>query len=328
MNGHTMLLGETPRMQRLKRDVERAAPTDATVVIYGESGTGKELLARSIQQQSRRAREPFVAVNCSAFQEGLLASELFGHERGSFTGATGRKIGIFEEATRGTLFLDEIGEVTPAMQVQLLRVLQEKEFRRVGGNTNIPTNARIIAATNRDLEAAVRDGKFRQDLYYRLNVVPLMLPPLRDRTEDIEALVKHFVAHANHATGRNVVVVAPEVMAAFMHYPWPGNIRELSNVIERAVVLAEGDAITLENLDPRIRYGGHVDLSPPKLVESSSGGLPPLPIEGFDLAIELKRVERHYIDQAMARTGGNQTTAAPLLGLNRSTLSEKLKRRR
>ncbi|OGL46780.1 MAG: two-component system response regulator, partial [Candidatus Schekmanbacteria bacterium RBG_16_38_10] len=238
------IISENYKMQQIFDLIASVAVTDATVLIYGETGTGKELVAKSIHYNSNRKDEKFIAINCGAMPDTLLETELFGHEKGSFTGAIRQKIGKFELADKGTIFLDEIGNVTPAMQVKLLRVLQEMEFERVGGNKTIKIDVRIIAATNKDLKQAVIDGEFREDLYYRVNVVPINLPPLRDRLEDIPILVLHFLEKHCEKTGKGIYAFSQDVLDSLMHYHWPGNVRELENVVERAVILERGKMIS------------------------------------------------------------------------------------
>jgi DNA-binding NtrC family response regulator len=236
------IIGSSGRMQELYKIIERAADSRATVLIRGESGTGKELIARALHYNSPRAAKPFVAVSCAALPETLLESELFGHEKNAFTGAAAQKPGRFELADQGTLFLDEVGEIPPLLQVKLLRVLQEREFERIGGTKSIRVDVRMVAATNKDLEKAVADGAFREDLYYRLQVIQIFVPPLRERREDIPMLVEHFLARSNKENGRHVQTVSPEAMAILMRYPYPGNVRELENAVERAVVMSDRDA--------------------------------------------------------------------------------------
>ncbi len=242
------VIGESPKMKEVMRVAQLVAKTDATVLICGESGTGKELLARSIHYQSNRRDKPFVVVNCGAITETLLESELFGHEKGAFTGAYTRKPGKFELADGGTIFLDEIGEMSPAMQVKLLRVLQEKTFERVGGTTSITVDVRIIAATNRDLKKAVREGTFREDLYYRLNVIPIYLPPLRERKEDLPLLCDFLIARHCRKLHKKIRGISPQAMRVLRKYHWPGNIRELDNVLERAIILTQDDVIGIDDL--------------------------------------------------------------------------------
>ena len=247
------MVGESPAMHRVLDRVARVAATDATVLVTGETGTGKELIARAIHAGSVRAKRPFVRVNCGALTEGLMASELFGHERGSFTGAVERRKGRFELANGGTIFLDEVGELPPALQVALLRVLQEGEFERVGGTETLKTDARVVAATNRNLEEAVREGRFRSDLLFRLNVFPIAMPPLRERKDDIPLIAEHYARQYARKLGKRISGVSPSAMEALLAYPWPGNIRELQNVVERAVILARGSVLGLSDFElPRL----------------------------------------------------------------------------
>ena len=240
------IVGNSPALREVLRAVELVAETDATVLITGETGTGKELVARAIHERSRRSRGPLVSVNCGAIPSGLVASELFGHEKGAFTGALQRRLGRFELAGGGTIFLDEIGDLPPETQVALLRVLQERFFERVGGERAIPVEARIVAATNRDLDEAVMTGNFRADLFYRLNVVPIAMPSLRERTEDIPLLVEHFVDRCSRSFGKAIRRVSPKSLELLKSYAWPGNVRELQNIVERAVVLCVGDTLTID----------------------------------------------------------------------------------
>ncbi len=300
----TTLIGNSPAIAEIKDLIGKVADTQATVLIEGESGTGKEVVARLLHQQSSRANKPFVAVNCAAIPESLLESELFGYERGAFTGAVSRKKGKFEIASGGTLFLDEVGEVSPKIQVKLLRVLQEKNFERVGGNEAIKMDARIIAATNKNLKKSVRDGEFREDLYYRLQVIPVYMPPLRERREDIADLVDYFLK--KYAGGRNIKGLGPEAMALMSRYDWPGNIRELENAIERAVILCSGGVITPKYL--------------PREVTGEDRAEKGLPIDLPDEGVSLDDIERNLIIKALEKSGGNQTKASRLLGITRSAL--------
>ncbi len=304
------IIGKSPRMQAVFDLVERVAQTGASVIIYGESGTGKELVAKAIHFLSPRRHQPYIQVNCAALPETLLESELFGHERGAFTGAVARRQGRFELADGGTLFLDEIGELSPAVQVKLLRVLQEKAFERVGGGETLRVDVRIIAATNRDLSAAMAEGRFREDLYYRLNVVPITLPSLRERREDIPLLVEHFLKKFD-GQGR-VVGLTPEASKLLTEYRWPGNVRELENAIERAVIICRQNRVTAEDLPPEVR-----DVAMP--ARRSGIKLP----EG---GVSLREVEKELIRQALDRAGGNQTAAARLLGISRHTLLYRLQK--
>lgn len=300
------IIGKSDRMQAVFDLIERVADTLASVIIYGESGTGKELVARAIHYRSSRKNKPYIQVNCAALPETLLESELFGHEKGAFTGAISRKPGRFELADGGTLFLDEIGDLSPAVQVKLLRVLQEKTFERVGGVETIKVDVRIIAATNRDLAEAIKEGAFREDLYYRLNVVPIKLPPLRERGEDLPLLIDYFLKRYDPA-GR-LQGLAPEAAKRMVEYWWPGNVRELENAIERASIIARGDRIGFDDLPQEIVRG---EGAPARRAAAFQ-----LPEEG----ISLEDVERDLIRQALERSGGNQTRAAKLLGISRHTL--------
>jgi transcriptional regulator with PAS, ATPase and Fis domain len=297
--------------------VDRVADTTCTVLITGESGTGKELVARGVHDQSSRRGGPFVAVNCGAIPEALLESELFGHTRGAFTGAHQTKVGHIGVAAGGSLFLDEIGELTLPLQVKLLRVLQSHEYSPVGETRVLKANVRVIAATNIDLERAVEEGKFRQDLYYRLNVIHLLVPPLRDRNSDVPALVAHFLVQHRTKTGRVIRSVSRSAMRLLCEYDWPGNVRELENTIERAMLLCASDRIEPTDLPMRLRGLG----SPVKCSTS-------LPDAGIDLRAAVESYENDLIRQALDRTGWNKNRAAQLLQLNRTTLVEMLKRKR
>ncbi len=304
------IIGSSDAMERVKKMILKVAGSSSTVLVRGESGTGKEKVAKAIHQASPRSAQVFQAVNCAALNENLLESELFGHEKGSFTGATGQRKGLFETASGGTLFLDEIGDVTPAMQVKLLRSLQEKEVMRVGGNRPIPVDARVIAATNRDLEAFVKEGKFREDLYYRINVIPIQIPPLRERRDDIPPLVDHFVAKHSAAEGRKIKGLSGEARKLINDYAWPGNVRQLESAVERAILLAETDRIEVEDLPFEIRQAS----------QPSSSFAFKLPPEG----ISFEELERSLIIQAMEQSGWNITRAAKLLGLSFRTLQYRL----
>jgi len=294
--------------------VESVAPTDVTVLVVGESGTGKELVARAIHARSARATRPFIAINCAALAESVLESELFGHVRGAFTGAVANRRGLFEEASGGTLLLDEVAELAPATQVRLLRVLQEGEIRPLGANESRRVDVRIIAATHRDLAAAVQQGSFRQDLFYRLHVVSLRLPPLRERQQDIPALVHHFIKKAAMRFERAVGKITPEALERILGYSWPGNVRELENVIERAVVLAHGDTITPDLLP------GEMRVSLP-LTATALGGAPSRP-----LGDARAQFERQYLEQVLRRAEGNTAEAARIAGVDRSNFRRLLKR--
>jgi transcriptional regulator with PAS, ATPase and Fis domain len=301
----------------------RVAPLDTTVLVGGESGTGKEFVVRMIHEQSARARGPLVSVNCAALTETLLESELFGHVRGAFTGAVRDKAGLFEVASGGTLFLDEVGEMSPALQAKLLRALQEKEIRRVGGERSIRVNARVVAATNRDLRAEVAAGRFREDLYFRLGAFVITVPPLRDRPEAIPALVHEFVRRAAARFKKPVRTVAPAALTALTRYPWPGNVRELENAVERAVILATGSRIVAGDLPPEVQAarrgrGGHDGLAP--------GGIEAGGEERgtFDLAHN----EREVIERALKRYRGSRKQTAAALNISPVTLWRKMKRYR
>jgi two-component system response regulator PilR (NtrC family) len=307
------IIGRSEAMVSVFRLIETIAPTNSTVLITGESGTGKELAARAIHAQSLRRDRPFVAVNCGALTETLLESELFGHMRGAFTGAATNKKGLIEVADRGTIFLDEVSEMSPVMQVKLLRVLQERTFRRVGGTEEIQADIRVIAATNRDLAALVAEGRFREDLYYRINVIPLRLPPLRERREDIRLLAEHFVARFAAQMGKPVAGISAAAVACLEAYPWPGNIRELENALERAVALEATPTILPESLPEPVRAGGARVLS---LVPRAEANRPVLPDGGFDLEQHVRAIEREYIAEALRRANGVKVRAAEMLGMS------------
>jgi DNA-binding NtrC family response regulator len=306
------IVSASPEMEAVKKMILKVARSNSTVLIRGESGTGKELIARAIHNQSPRAAEMFQAVNCAAINENLLESELFGHERGSFTGAHAEKKGLFEVADRGTLFLDEIAELDISMQAKLLRALQEREVRRVGGTKAIKIDVRVVAATNRDLRAMVADGRFRDDLYYRLNVLSVDVPPLRERKEDIPVLIDFFLKKHTRNTSRLVRGLNPETNKLMLNYSWPGNVRQLESAIERAILLCEGDMITIEDLPLEVRQEAR----------PVSDGAFKLPPEG----ISFEDVERDLITQAMEQTDYNITKAAKLLGLTFRTLQYRLEK--
>ncbi|HHU8147428.1 TPA: sigma 54-interacting transcriptional regulator, partial [Escherichia coli] len=285
----------------------------ASVLISGESGTGKELIARAIHYNSRRAKGPFIKVNCAALPESLLESELFGHEKGAFTGAQTLRQGLFERANEGTLLLDEIGEMPLVLQAKLLRILQEREFERIGGHQTIKVDIRIIAATNRDLQAMVKEGTFREDLFYRLNVIHLILPPLRDRREDISLLANHFLQKFSSENQRDIIDIDPMAMSLLTAWSWPGNIRELSNVIERAVVMNSGPIIFSEDLPPQIRQP-----------VCNAGEAKTTPVGERNLKEEIKRVEKRIIMEVLEQQEGNRTRTALMLGISRRALMYKL----
>jgi DNA-binding NtrC family response regulator len=306
------IIGNSAAMRALYQVLEQAAPTPASMLILGESGTGKELVAQTIHQLSPRASHPFVAINCAAIPDTLLESEIFGHEKGAFTGATDRRAGCFELADRGTLFLDEIAEMTPATQVKLLRVLQERKFRRLGGRTEQEVDVRVLAATNIDPVVAIREGRLREDLYYRLNVFTISLAPLRDRKDDLALLIQAFVDEFNARDNRNVKRVAPAAMRQLEQYDWPGNVRELRNVIERAIILARGDVI-----EP-----GHLPVFGP--APAAAAGV----VNGLTIApgMTVDEAEQKLIVATLDSAGGNKTRAAEMLGISLKTLHNKLNR--
>jgi sigma-54 specific flagellar transcriptional regulator A len=350
-----LLLGESPPMRTLREQVRRVAQTDSTVLVLGESGTGKELVARTVHLQSPRAARPFVAVNCGAIPGELMESELFGHERGAFTGALNARKGRFELAGRGTLFLDEIAEMSPPLQVKILRVLQEKCFERVGGNEVLTAQSRIVAATHRDLEQQIGLGRFREDLYYRLNVFPVQVPPLRQRGQDILQLAEHALQRLE-AQGLGRVRFGDGVQQALLSYRWPGNVRELQNLMERLLILHAGSIVRLADLPPKLRAGGDLgrdlgrdlnvtEAALPELATNTAAeddeqeGLqalmqamtepalqPVLPEEGMDLRAYLEQIERSLIEQALQRSRHVIAHAAQHLGLRRTTLVEKIRK--
>jgi DNA-binding NtrC family response regulator len=317
---HT-LVGESEPMRAVLAQVSRVLSSDAAVCLLGESGTGKEVVARAIHDQGRRSKGPFVAINCAAIPEHLQESELFGHERGAFTGATGTYQGCFERAVGGTLFLDELGDISPATQVKLLRALQEKTIRRVGGTVDIRTNVRILAATHRDLEAEVKANRFREDLYFRLMVYPIEIPALRERPDDIPLLVAHFLKRLRDDVGRDVTRVSGEAMDALLAHPWPGNVRELQNVVHRGMLSCPDDEIRLADLPPQVRRRVVVP-PPPEPVPTSAASAPAgLP------TIVLRDLEALAIAEALRRAEGSIPRAAKLLGLGRATLYRRLMER-
>jgi two-component system response regulator AtoC len=314
------IIGQSPKLKAVMAAVAKVAEYKTTVLVRGESGTGKELVARAVHQASPRAGGPFVAVNCGAIPSGLLEAELFGHDRGAFTGAIRDRAGLMEQASGGTLFLDEIGELSPAMQVNLLRVLQEDRVRRVGGSEDLPIDVRVVAATARDLDAEVAMGRFREDLFYRLNVVSLTLPPLRQRVDDLPLLIDFFIQRARQRLGVRIRGVMPAAMQRLTAYPWPGNIRELENTVERAAVMSEGEDIDVGGLPERIlAHGGHVVTTEPS--SDSAGG------DAGELSIKRasRRLEEELIRRALGRTAGNRTRAAELLEISHRALLYKIK---
>jgi two-component system nitrogen regulation response regulator GlnG len=330
------IVGRSEAMQQVFKLIGQLAASEATALITGESGTGKELVARAIYHHGNRSQQPFLAVNCAAIPEQLLESELFGHERGAFTGATLQRIGKFEQCNRGTLFLDEIGDMTPATQTKILRVLQSGTFERVGGNQPIKVDVRIIAATNKPLEQAVAARQFREDLFYRLNVVRVHIPPLRERREDIRLLVNYFLnKFARESQESAPKSIVPAVSKALEQYHWPGNVRELENVIRRALVVAKGDALLLSDLPPEITGQGAPSVASPALAgtgESASSDLTGLARQLFQWARRdpklkvIPAVERELVIQALKETNGNQVHAAKLLGITRATLRKRVEK--
>jgi DNA-binding NtrC family response regulator len=325
-----VLVGRCPAMQEVYKAIGRVASQDVTVLILGESGTGKELVARAIYQHSRRASGPFLAINCAAIPETLLESELFGHEKGSFTGAERKRIGKFEQCSGGTLFLDEVGEMTPLTQTKLLRLLQEQRFERVGGNETIQTDVRLLAATNRDLEGLVAAGRFRRDLYYRLNVFSIRLPPLRERVEDLPLLVEHLVRRFSRELGKDVQQTAPETLAVLARYRWPGNVRELQSVLKQAILHASGPVLVPDFLPGTVTDGpapnGEAALNPAAAPDWERFVAERLTAGSQDLYAEsLALMERHVLTQVLRHTGGNQVQAARILGITRGSLRTKIR---
>jgi DNA-binding NtrC family response regulator len=306
------IIGDHPKVREVFRIVAKIAPTASTVLIYGESGTGKELVARAIHDGSPRKDAPFFAINCAAIPDSLMESELFGHEKGAFTGASSREVGLFEAADNGTVFLDEIGEMNVAMQAKLLRAIQQKEIRRVGGKVNIPVNVRIISATNKDLEAEIRRGGFREDLFYRLNVIRINLPPLRERGSDVVTLADFFVRKYAEASGMGVKGISKPALKLLMNYGWPGNVRQLESVIERGVLMAEHELIQPEDL--------------PAEVHGEGGAAGRLPFEFPADGISIEDLERELIVKAMERADWVIAKAAPLLGMSYKTLQYRLEK--
>ncbi len=302
------MIGNSQGINQVHRLINQVAKTDTTVLIIGETGSGKELVAKAIHHLSPKRDKPFITVNCVALPENLLESELFGHEKGAFTGAINQRLGRFELADSGTIFLDEIGEIGIPMQVKLLRVLQERKFERVGGTKTIKVDVRVIAATNRDLEKAIKEGKYREELYYRLNVVPIFLPPLRERKNDIFILLKHFLDIFNMRTNKNISEITNEAQELLIAYNWPGNIRELENIVERMVVLAKGDKIDVEDIPENIRLAKENRLSFKEKVYQTKA-----------------QIERELVIKVLQESDGNRTKAAKALGIDRKTLLKKIK---
>lgn len=323
------LIGNSPEMIKVYGVIKKIADTDATILIQGESGTGKELVAKTIHFNSSRAQNPFIPFNCAAIPKDLLESELFGHERGAFTGAISTRIGRFERANGGTILLDEIGELHPSFQVKLLRVLQEREFERVGGSKTIKVDVRILAATNKNLEKETKDGNFREDLFYRLNVIPLRIPPLRERLEDIPVLADYFINYFSKKRKREPLKFDGGVLPLFLKYPWPGNVREMENLVERLVILNEDNRITFHDLPQRFQeFVGPLAKRGEEVhpVPSDFHGDVLLPDQGVNLNDLVETMERNLISQAMHKAQGIKSKAADLLGLKRTTLLEKIKK--
>jgi DNA-binding NtrC family response regulator len=333
-----LLVGRSPAMTRLRQLIDRVAPTDATVLVTGESGTGKEMISREFYRRSPRRGQPFIKVNCAAVSQTLIESEFFGHERGAFTGATERREGRFELANNGTLLLDEVSEIPPMLQAKLLRVLQEREFERVGGSRTIKVNVRIIATSNRDLMSNVTNGEFRQDLYYRLNVFPVHVPSLRERVEDIPLLADHFLQRFARKHGVKVTGFSDSARAALLSYRWPGNVRELQNTVERSVILSEtgrpvsaaalglpGDLAPTDtdSMVPWGEEGGLLEETPLVADGAAAGGSPSLTDDSGQV-LRLDALEKHAIRAALRQTGGNRTQAAVALGISIRTLRNKL----
>jgi len=324
------MVGNSHPMQELYKSIGRIAPQDVTVLILGESGTGKEMVARAIYQHSRRSQAPLLAINCAAIPESLLESELFGHERGAFTGADRRRIGKFEQADGGTIFMDEVGDMAPATQAKLLRLLQQEEFERVGGNATIHTNVRLIAATNQDLESLVAAGRFRQDLFYRLNVLTIRIPPLRERLEDIPLLLNYFLGRMNRELDRHVHGVSTEAMLLLAQHNWPGNVRELQSVVKHALIHTPGDLLLPESLPAHLREGSAANHASSAVMDNDLG-------VGRLVRDLLERshgniyyhvqaaVDRVVLNAVLDHVKGNQVEAAELLGISRNTLRSKLR---
>jgi DNA-binding NtrC family response regulator len=311
------IIGTSIAMQQVFDMIAKVADAESTVLILGESGTGKELAARAIHFSSHRSEKPFIPVNCGAIPESLLESELFGHERGAFTGAVRTRMGRFELAHGGTIFLDEVGDMSPALQVKLLRVLQEQVFERVGGTKSVRVDVRILAATNRDLEEAIAKSEFREDLYYRLSVIPLTLPPLRERQDDIPLLLQHFMDQFNRLRNRKLRGFAPPALHMLVNYHWPGNVRELENLVDRLVVLKGQDVVAPEDLPEKMRAA---------LPSIASVAAMDLPEQGFCLDVAVREFERDLLTRALQKASGVKNRAAQILGIKRTTLIEKLKR--
>ncbi|QPJ64411.1 MAG: sigma-54-dependent Fis family transcriptional regulator [Candidatus Nitrohelix vancouverensis] len=337
------IIGDSPEIQKIYHVVDKSANSDSTVMIFGESGTGKELIARALHHNSERRQQPFIAVNCGAIPHDLLESELFGYEKGAFTGAAQTRVGRLELAHEGTVFLDEIGDMPTPLQVKLLRVLSEREIDRIGGSKSIPIDVRVVAATNVNIESAIEQGKFREDLFYRLNIIPIHMPPLRERKTDIPLLVNHFLNHFNLLKNKSFASIEAEAMEILKHYNWPGNIRELQNFVERMVVLGSGTKLTRRDLPEKVLNDvphekwapleeAEHDETPAEMIRRSFQSASPFPVfsgipeEGINLKQTVEDFEREIILEALEKTGWVKNKAATLLGLNRTTLVEKLKK--
>ncbi|MEW5803331.1 MAG: sigma-54 dependent transcriptional regulator [bacterium] len=327
------IIGDSPRMQDVYKIIGQIAGRDVNVLLIGESGTGKELVARAIYHHGRRCNYPFISINCAAIPESLLESELFGHERGAFTGAEYKRIGRFEQAHRGTIFLDEIGDMPIHIQAKILRVIQEGEIQRLGSSENITVDVRLIAATNKHIEEGVREGWFREDLYYRLNVLTVYLPPLRERKGDIPQLAHYFLSRFTKELQKDVAGIRPESLDLLLHYNWPGNVRELENVLKRAIVICKGNEILVEDLPDPVKLAKEKKF---RVTEEHTHKLEPLLDQVFERVIALVKdepnmdaisvLEKEMIERAIKRTSGNKVQAAALLGINRNTLRNKMER--
>jgi transcriptional regulator with PAS, ATPase and Fis domain len=318
MDQFPFLIGQHPLIQKIHALIRKVTATDATVLVMGESGTGKELVARATHQLSPRADKPFIPVNCGAIPAELLESEIFGHERGAFTGAIGARAGMFQLANGGTIFLDEVGEMSPRLQVKLLRVLQDREVRPVGADRTLKVDVRVLAATNKDLQQEVDRGTFREDLFYRLQVIPIVMPPLRERRSDIPLLIAHFLEKHNRKRPDHPAQITDDSMVHLWEYDWPGNVRELENLVERMVILSEDGWIRVDNLPSNIR----------SFISEKRIPKPSLSENGLDLNSAVEEFENRLIEEALRRTKGNKQAAARLLGLKRTTLVAKLRRRK
>jgi transcriptional regulator with PAS, ATPase and Fis domain len=315
---HSLIVGDHSLIQKIHELIRKVAATDATVLIMGESGTGKELVARAVHALSVRADRPFIPVNCGAIPSELLESEMFGHEKGAFTGALGARAGMFQLANGGTIFLDEVGEMTPSLQVKLLRVLQDREVRPVGADRSFKVDVRVLAASNKELVHEVETGNFREDLFYRLQVIPILMPPLRERRSDIPLLVNHFLEKHNGKHQGRPVRMSEEAIVHLWEYDWPGNVRELENLLERLVILNEDGLIRVDNLPTNIR----------SFISEKKIPRPAFTEQGLDLSTAVEEFENRLIEEALRRTKGNKQAAARLLGLKRTTLVAKLRRRK